>query len=35
MELNDCYEINKIMPLDMFPQTKHVECVVNLTRISK
>ena len=35
MELKDCYEINKIMPLDMFPQTKHVECVVNLTRVSK
>jgi 23S rRNA (uracil1939-C5)-methyltransferase len=35
IELKDCYEINKIMPLDMFPQTKHVECVVNLTRVSK
>ena len=35
MELKDFYEINKIMPLDMFPQTKHVECVVNLTRVGK
>ena len=33
--LKDNYEINKVMPLDMFPQTKHVECVVNLTRIRK
>tara|TARA_E500000331_G_scaffold49147_2_gene42237 strand:- start:102 stop:1301 length:1200 start_codon:yes stop_codon:yes gene_type:complete len=29
------YEINKILPIDMFPQTKHVECVVNLTRFSE
>ena len=33
--LKKYYEINKIMPIDMFPQTKHVECVVNLTRVSK
>ena len=35
IELKDNYEINRITPLDMFPQTKHVECVVNLKRVSK
>ena len=34
-ELIEEYEIVKIIPIDMFPQTKHVECVVNLTRVSK
>ena len=34
-ELKEEYEIVKIIPIDMFPQTKHVECVVNLTRVSK
>ncbi len=27
------YEIDKIIPLDMFPQTKHVECIVNLKKV--
>ena len=35
IKLQEKYEINKIIPIDMFPQTKHVECVVNLTRVSK
>ena len=34
-ELKEEYEIVKIIPIDMFPQTKHVECVVNLKRVSK
>lgn len=25
--LNDLYEVNKIVPVDMFPNTSHVECV--------
>ena len=29
---NPCYEITKIQPYDMFPQTKHVETLVCLTR---
>tara|TARA_B100000579_G_C22785106_1_gene831459 strand:- start:205 stop:1404 length:1200 start_codon:yes stop_codon:yes gene_type:complete len=33
--LEENFEISKIIPLDMFPQTKHVECVVNLRRINK
>ena len=28
--LNDKYEINKIVPVDMFPHTKHIEVVVSL-----
>ena len=35
IKLQEKYEINKIIPIDMFPQTKHVECVVNLKRVSK
>ena len=31
---NECYEIDKIIPLDMFPQTKHVECIVNLKKVA-
>ena len=31
--LETSYEINKIIPLDMFPQTKHVECIVNLKKV--
>ena len=27
-ELEECYEINSIKPVDMFPFTSHVECVV-------
>ena len=34
-KLKENYEINKIIPIDMFPQTKHVECLVNLTRVGK
>ena len=31
--LGTSYEIDKIIPLDMFPQTKHVECIVNLIKV--
>ncbi len=27
------YRINKIVPVDLFPYTKHVECVVLLQRV--
>jgi 23S rRNA (uracil1939-C5)-methyltransferase len=34
-ELNDRvgYRLGKIQPIDMFPQTEHIECVARLTRI--
>ena len=32
--LETSYEIDKIIPLDMFPQTKHVECIVNLKKVT-
>jgi tRNA (uracil-5-)-methyltransferase len=28
--LSDKYEVKYIQPVDMFPQTAHVECVVQL-----
>lgn len=31
--MRDVYRIEKIQPVDMFPQTHHVECVVKLVRI--
>jgi len=31
--LETSYDIDKIIPLDMFPQTKHVECIVNLKKV--
>ena len=27
------YKVRKIQPVDMFPHTKHVECVVLLTKV--
>ena len=30
--LKDHYEITKIQPFDLFPQTRHLECVVTLER---
>ena len=30
--LKDHYEIMKIQPFDLFPQTRHLECVVTLER---
>lgn len=30
--LKDSYNIGDIQPLDMFPQTKHIECIVCLTK---
>ena len=30
--LKQHYEVNLIQPLDMFPQTPHVETIVNLKR---
>ena len=32
--LETSYEIDKIIPLDMFPQSKHVECIVNLKKVT-
>lgn len=32
LTLKKDYEINKVLPVDMFPQTHHVECVVLLQR---
>ena len=31
-ELEECYEINSIKPVDMFPFTSHVECVALMNR---
>jgi 23S rRNA (uracil1939-C5)-methyltransferase len=28
----DVFKVSEIVPLDMFPQTQHVECVANLRR---
>ena len=32
--LSQSYKINEIQPVDMFPQTSHIECVVSLVCIS-
>jgi len=29
---DDAYEVARVIPLDMFPQTQHVECVVDVRR---
>ena len=29
---DDAYEVRRVIPLDMFPQTQHVECVVDVRR---
>jgi len=34
-ELREAYEIQRVRPFDLFPQTKHLECVVTLERIQK
>mgnify|MGYP001376607780 CR=1 FL=1 len=33
--LTNNYSIRKVIPVDMFPHTKHVECIVSLDRTSK
>lgn len=33
--LDEFYEVMEITPVDMFPNTKHVECVVLMSRIEK
>ena len=30
---NDSYQLTKIQPFDLFPQTRHLECVITLTKI--
>jgi 23S rRNA (uracil1939-C5)-methyltransferase len=27
------YEVEKVVPFDMFPHTPHIECVVRLNRV--
>ncbi len=34
-ELTKKYRVDYIQPIDMFPQTSHVECVVRLVRKNK
>ena len=33
--INGGYKVRKIQPVDMFPHTSHVECVVLLTKVHK
>ncbi|MEG0978372.1 MAG: hypothetical protein RSE56_03975, partial [Bacilli bacterium] len=33
--LSECYHVEEIQPVDMFPFTYHVECVVLMSRIQK
>ena len=32
---NSDYKVKKIQPVDMFPHTEHIECVVLLTKEAK
>ncbi len=32
LTLKKDYQINKVLPVDMFPQTHHIETIVSLTR---
>ena len=32
--LTNNYSIRKVIPVDMFPHTKHVECIVSLEKIN-
>lgn len=34
-KLNNLYQISLVQPFDMFPQTKHVECVVLMSKVQK
>lgn len=29
---DDDYKLKKVLPIDMFPQTGHIECIVSLER---
>jgi len=33
--LHKGYRAEKIQPVDMFPHTRHVECVVLMTKVQK
>ncbi|MDV2887863.1 23S rRNA (uracil-5-)-methyltransferase RumA, partial [Alkalihalophilus pseudofirmus] len=33
--LSSKFNVNYIQPVDMFPQTAHVECVVLMSRVEK
>ncbi|MAS51292.1 MAG: 23S rRNA (uracil-5-)-methyltransferase RumA, partial [Chloroflexi bacterium] len=33
-KLTNNYSIRKVIPVDMFPHTKHVECIVSLEKIN-